>query len=240
MSKSLQQWESYISSSLKKTAEATLETAQRINRFKADVEPDQFKLNMKEWFGFTATHISYWNKIHDNMERFQDNIECIPASTRSLYELSSMDDDLWNEVINSGDIKPSLTVEDVKNLKVSGGIVKKLSAKYSDAYNYLDICNKLNELKRNTESVVDLKKEFTKWIKENPADMREDEEEVIEGDYEEVKTKPISKKMTKQDAYALFGIHMDKRITNIEVLKLLNQLADSEELEAAMKVITHE
>ena len=237
MSKSLQQWESYIGSSLKKTAEATLETAQRISKFKSDVEPDQFKLNMKEWFGFSATHISYWNKIHDNMERFQDNIECIPASTRSLYELSSMDDDLWNEVINSGDINPSLTVEDVKNLKLSGGIIKKLSAKYSDAHNYLDICNKLKELKRDTDSVVELKKEFATWLKENPADWIEDEE-AIDGEYEEVPTLPKSKKMSREVAYSLFGIHMDSKLENLEISRLLRQLADNDELEEAIEVIT--
>jgi len=241
MKKSLTKWESYIGVALKRTAESTLETAKRINAFKEDINTEEFKSSMADWFGFGSTHLTYWSKIHNASERFSDNIELLPGSTRTLYELASIDDELWNELIEAGDIKPSLTVESTKNLKLSGGAIKALSAKYAEAYNFLDICNALNKIKSETNSIAELKQVFKEWIKLNPPDWKEDDEEPIDGEYEEVekveKAKPKSTGLNKEEAYALFGIYMDKKITNLEVLKLLNQLADTEELEDAIMVI---
>jgi len=246
MKKSLTKWESYIGVALKKTAESTLETARRINSFKEDIDSEEFKTCMANWFGFGSTHLTYWSKIHNASERFSDNIELLPGSTRTLYELASIDDELWNELVEAGDIKPSLTVESTKNLKLSGGAVKALSAKYAEAYNYLEICNKLNQIKSGTNSVAELKQVFKEWIKLNPPDWKEEEEDEdedpIEGDYNEctevVDPVVLPKKPSREDAYALFGIHMDKKIANLEILRLLNKLADNSELEDAVLVIS--
>lgn len=146
--KSLDGWQSFISTSLKKTVEATLDSASRIAKYRASgVSDDVFKETMKAWFGFTASHISYWSKINDSMPRFKDNMGILPASPRSLYELSAFDDDVWDELKATGQIKPSLTVEGIKELRASGGLLKKYLAKYADSPDYLEICRQADTLK---------------------------------------------------------------------------------------------
>ena len=240
MTKNLEQWQSYIGTSLKKTAEATLETAERIDKFKLDSSESDFKDNMKKWFGFGATHLSYWSKIHMNYERFSSNINIIPSSTRTLYELSSIEDELWNELIQSKSIKPSITVEEAKILKSSGGVAKRLAAKYSDSPDYLEISNKVKELKKSTGDNKELKAEFNKWLKANPPEECEEiTEEVKE---KEVNPKPKKEsRMSIEDAYKQFGIFVDKPIKNLRILKLMHQLSDEDQtgnLERAIEVIT--
>ena len=180
MTKSLTQWQRYIGTSLRKTAEATLETAKRIAEYRETTKEDDFNKHMKEWFNFSPSHLSYWTKINEALPRFQENIDKLPSSMRTLYELSNIKDDLWQEMIDEGKLSPSLTVEGVKQFKVDGNALKKLSEKYSDADNYLEIMQAAAEM-RAGKTKQEFQKEFDKWIKENPPEYTE-EVKPIDGD----------------------------------------------------------
>ena len=179
MTKSLTQWQRYIGTSLRKTAEATLETAKRIAEYRETTKEDDFNKHMKEWFNFSPSHLSYWTKINEALPRFQENIDKLPSSMRTLYELSNIKDDLWQEMIDEGKLSPSLTVEGVKQFKVDGNALKKLSEKYSDADNYLEIMQAAAEM-RAGKTKQEFQKEFDKWIKENPPEYTEEEIESLE------------------------------------------------------------
>ena len=103
--KTLDSWQGFINTSLKKTVEATLETAKRIAAYKAAVSDDMFKTTLKTWYGFGAAHLSYWAKIDETAPLFKEHIDILPASPRSLYELAAIDRKVFDELIEAGKIK---------------------------------------------------------------------------------------------------------------------------------------
>lgn len=235
--KNFSQWESYIGTSLKRTAEATLETATRIAEFKAATEEAKFAKHMKEWYQMSPAHLSYWAKISDSMPRFLEHTDKLPASTRTLYELASVKDDLWDEFIETGDINQSLTVEGAKSLKVSGGLKKATMDKYGEADNFLEIMQKLDELMTNATSVIDAKKALIVWLKKNPPEYHEDEviETSVVTDDPVTVSKSVEPKEVKGTSsqlrvkcLALFGIHVDKPMINKDVLTCLDRMAGSD------------
>jgi len=244
--KTFAQWEGYIGTSLKKTAEATLETAKRIAEFKTATPDDQFVKKMKVWYQMSPAHLSYWAKIAESMPRFLEHTGKLPASTRTLYELSSVKDDLWNEFIETGDINPSLTVEGAKSLKVSGGFKKSTANKYAEADNFLEIMQELDKLMQESDSVIDAKKALIKWLKKNPPEYHEDEVETLEkkdsalSKMVDSKTSisttekvPGTSSQTRVKCLALFGIFVDKPIYDKDILTCLDKMAGSDELKLA-------
>lgn len=233
-------WQEYIGTSLRKTAEATLDTAKRIAEYRISVEEDEFNKSMKQWFGFSPSHLSYWSKIADSLPRFEEHCDKLPASPRTLYELSGIDDDLWDEFIETGEINPSVTVDGAKSLKVNGGLKKATANKYGDADNFLEIMQKLDEIMSQANSIKDAKKLIGKWIKENPPLYPEDEEdiedaEVIEHEPQESKTAKEAgiSSQTRVKCLALFGIYVDKPIIDKDVLTLLDKMAGNDETKLA-------
>lgn len=264
--KSLDGWQSFISSSLKKTVEATLDSAARIAKYRASgVSDDVFKETMKIWFGFTASHISYWSKINDSMPRFKDDMAILPASPRSLYELSAFDDDVWAELKAAGQIKPSLTVEGIKELRASGGLLKKYLAKYADSPDYLEICRHADTLKATGlvgQPLVDALHTWCKEFKpEMPAKLKpkaapvkaEPEPPIDEDDFEDdeglgnevvYNTPPKAIKgelvqvPNKLEAFRMFGIYINKPLDNMAVERALEaQAGDDTLLLQALEVI---
>lgn len=243
--KSENQWHDYIGTSLRKTAEATLETAKRIAEYRASIEEDQFNKKMKEWFGFTPTNLSYWKSINLAIERFQNSVDVLPSSPRTLYELSGIKDELWDELVETRDIHPSITVENAKNLKTSGGIMRKISDKYAEANNYLEIMQSAKEIKDNCNTIKEFQKEFNKWLKDNPADFdtESEDDDIIEGEYTESSPKSESKSesevpsgtssATRAKCLALFGIYIDRPIVDKDVLTLLDKMAGNDETKLA-------
>ena len=248
------QWQSYISTSLRKTAEATLSTAKRIAEYKASTDDDMFVKTMREWFGMSPAHLSYWSKINEALPRFEANINVLPASTRTLYELSSIDDMLWDEFIESGDINHSLTVEGAKSLKVSGGVKKAIAAKYADADNYLEIMQQFDIIRETAASIKDAKKALTKWLKDNPAQFVPSEPEESyypdqngpeesyypdQNEPEESATKvapkviPATSEALRTKCLAMFGIYVDKPIVDKDFLTFLDRQAGSDEAKLA-------
>ena len=231
MKKSMIQWQDYIDTSLKKTAAATLETAGRIQKFKESTDPDLFSKHMKDWFGMTPTHLSYWSKINDNMPRFTDSIGRLPSGTRTLYELSSITDDLWEELIETNNITPALTVEAAKGLRENGGLVKRVAKIYEDANEFLEIITQLKKIKENTDTIKEAEKAFNKWIKENPPTyLTEDEDEtIIEEDEIEVIENHGVTSATRIKCLKLFGIDVNAPITDPKFLGFLRDVAGSQE-----------
>ena len=243
--KSPEQWQSYIGTALKKTAEATLDTAKRLAEYRASVEEDVYQTTLKEWYNFSPSHLSYWAKIAENLPRLEQHIDCIPGSPRALYELSNMSDQLWSEFVQTGDITPSLTVEGIKALKTRGGFKETVASKYSEADNYLEIMQQISALQeQHANDISKVKEAFEKWIKANPPQYPE---EVIE---EPVKEKPESKVVevlpkttthARVQALAAFGIFTDKPIVDKEILTFLDKLAGNKEnLLHAIEVLENE
>jgi hypothetical protein len=279
--KTLAAWQGFINTSLKKTVEATFDSAKRIAAYKAVVDDDTFKTTMKEWYGFTASHISYWAKINENAARFEKYIQILPASPRSLYELSAIEPVVFEELVTAGKIKPSLTVESIKELKASGGKIKTFLLKYSDSEDYLDICRESDRLKAEELTADEHIKQLATWIrankikapaKEAPAPKKtipvfaEDddglESENYEGfnddddfseDYEgfnddnadmagwampNPREGEVLLAMTRENAYAMFGIYLNKPLDNVAVERaLIAQAGDDESLQRALEVI---
>ena len=262
--KTIPGWISYINTSLKKTVEATFDSAKRITAFKNSVSDEVFKEVMKTSYGFTASHISYWSKISENAERFEKHIQILPASPRSLYELSAIEPNVFEELVTAGKIKPSLTVESIKELKASGGKIKTFLLKYADSEDYLDICRESDRLKTEDLTADEHIKQLATWIRANkikaPAKeafvpkvelpiMVDDSLEADDGsddfdDDEPVWTMPKSKEgevllaMSRENAYAMFGIYLNKPLDNMAVERsLIAQAGDDESLQRALEVI---
>jgi len=241
------QWHNYIGTSLRKTAEATLDTARRVAEYRLAVEDDVFTKSMKGWFGFSPSHLSYWSKISEALPRFEGHTDILPSSSRTLYELSGLDDALWDELVETGDVNPSITVEGAKGLKVSGGFKKATASKYSEADNFLEIMQSLDQIMANADTIKDAKKELSKWVKANPPVYQE--EEVIKVEPEEVEHEPKestpeikgTSSQVRVKCLALFGIYVDRPIIDDDILKLLDQLAGSDEtLIAAVETLNNE
>jgi len=259
-SKSLTQWNDYIGNSLRKTAEATLETAKRIAEYRESEEEDVFINNMRKWFNFSPTNLSYWKSINDSIERFESSTKYLPSSTRTLYELSNIKTELWEELLESNDISPSMTVEQAKTLKTNGGIRKKISEKYVEADNYLEIMEQAKEFKDNTITLAAFIEEFDEWLKENPPtydiiDQKikdeesgvvktvtkseiDEDKEIEEAEFEEI---PKTGKEMRVKCLAMFGIYIDKPITNSSFLEFLeNEAGDSDVKAKAIKLLEEE
>jgi len=267
--KTLAAWQGFINTSLKKTVEATFDSAKRISAYKAAVDDDTFKATMKEWYGFTASHISYWGKISENAERFEKHIQILPASPRSLYELSAIEPAVFEELVTAGKIKPSLTVESIKELKASGGKIKTFLLKYSDSEDYLDICRESDRLKTQDLTADEHIKLLATWIRTNkikaPAaepkpvmpkpgqtapdgignDIYDDDDD-DDDDWPDVPVTPQPKikegevllAMSRENAYAMFGIYLNKPLDNMAVERsLIAQAGDDESLQHALEVI---
>lgn len=264
--KTLAAWQGFINTSLKKTVEATFDSAKRISAYKAAVDDDTFKATMKEWYGFTASHISYWSKISENAERFEKHIQILPASPRSLYELSAIEPAVFEELVSAGKIKPSLTVESIKELKVSGGKIKTFLLKYSDSEDYLDICRESDKLKAQDLTADEHIKLLATWIrankikapiKEPPAvkptlpvmvnDNLEAEDDGSDDFYEDdepmwvppkIKEGEVLLAMSRENAYAMFGVYLNKPLDNMAIERaLIAQAGDDESLQRALEIV---
>ena len=240
--KTIAQWQSYIGTSLRKTADATLDTAKRVAEYKLAVAEAEFNKSMKEWFGMSPSHLSYWAKINEQLPRFVETTAALPASSRTLYELAGLDDSLWDELVETGDINPAVTVEGAKNLKVNGGIRKATMNQYGEADNFLEIMQKLDELMHNATSVTAAKKALKIWLKENPPQFYEEEdEEVLESSAPatESPAKPTTKEIKgtssqlRVKCLGMFGIFVDKPIIDKEFLTFLDRQAGSDESKLA-------
>ena len=132
--------------------------------------------------------------------------------------------------------------------------MRKISDKYAEANNYLEIMQMAKQLKDDSESIKHFKKAFNLYLKENPADFEEiDNEEEIEFDEEgniiegEVITKDdvgsmddIIKEVPKGTSsavrakcLAMFGIFIDKPIYDKEFLTFLDLQAGNDESKIA-------
>lgn len=270
--KTLAAWQGFINTSLKKTVEATFDSAKRIAAYKAAIDDDTFKATMREWYGFTASHISYWSKISENAERFEKHIQILPASPRSLYELSAIEPVVFEELVSAGKIKPSLTVESIKELKASGGKIKTFLLKYADSEDYLDICRESDRLKTEDLTADEHIKALATWIRANKIkapvaepkpvkpkpgqtapdgignDIYDDDESEEDEDTDEpvwslpkVKEGEVLLAMSRENAYAMFGIYLNKPLDNVAVERaLIAQAGDDEFLQQALEVILNE
>lgn len=266
--KTLAAWQGFINTSLKKTVEATFDSAKRISAYKAVVDDDTFKTTMKEWYGFTASHISYWSKISENADRFEKHIQILPASPRSLYELSAIEPVVFEELVSAGKIKPSLTVESIKELKVSGGKIKTFLLKYADSEDYLDICRESDRLKAQDLTADEHIKQLAAWIRTNKIKVpaaepkpvilkpgqtaRDDDDDDDDADYRpssrgnfnatselpKIKEGEVLLAMSRENAYAMFGVYLNKPLDNMAIERaLIAQAGDDESLQRALEVI---
>lgn len=257
--KTLDGWQSFINTGLKKTVEATLDSASRIAAYKKAVAPEVFKSTLKQWYGFGDAHLSYWAKIDENMDRFKEHISILPAAPRSLYELAAIEQPVFKELVESGKIKPSLTVENIKELKASGGKLKTFLLKFSSSPDYLEICRKADALKAQDLTVDEVIHQLAKWVREElkikpeaklspkqvhaPApqlkiDDDDDDDDEVPNPQVVPKIELLPKKMTHAEAYASFGIYLDKPLDNLAVERALTaQAGDDDVLLQALEVI---
>jgi hypothetical protein len=252
-------WKGYIATGLKKTVDATLDTAKRIAAYRAVVEDTTFKNDMKEWFGFSLSHLSYWAKISDTLPRFESAINLIPASPRSLYELAAFNEEDWAALVANGQIKPSLTVEGIKELKATGGVVKQFIHKYGESPDFFDINRKAQEYQAQGMTGKEVVAALTKWLKENPPERppaklvpkqapvkddlpANDFSAIDDGDEKEDFSPPVyvqgakpiagtlvEARPNKMEALALFGIFINKPLDNLAVERALVAIAGDDE-----------
>jgi len=249
-------WYAYINTSLRKTVTATLDTAERIGRYRDNAEPNEFQANMTKWFGMSSSQTSYWLRINDALPRFNVAVKQLPSSQRTLYELSAIDDDLWYELVDTNAIKPTLTVEQAKKLKTDGGILKKVMKEYGEADNFFDISNKLKDIMAVSNTPKAGITEFNIWLKDNPPEFSDSDDEIeaeedgaMDGEYipAETSTKVKKEKVVgaskelRVKCLGLFGIFVDKPIVDEDVLKFLDKLAGGDEAKiAAVETLENE
>lgn len=114
-------WVSYVTVGLKMSQAAILDAGLRIWQFRQECEginsdQDFFK-KAKEFWGFSDTASSMWSKIGSNYERLQPVADHLPPSYRSIYELTQLNEDRFDQAIKNTEINPSLTQQQVKTLK---------------------------------------------------------------------------------------------------------------------------
>jgi hypothetical protein len=269
--KTLTSWHSFINTGFKKTVETTLDSASRISTYKDAVPADVFKKTMKEWYGFSEAQLSYWAKIAENTDMFKEHINILPASPRSLYELGTLDKDVFQELIDTGKIKPSLTVEGIKELKAEGGKLKAFLLRFAQSPDYLEVCRMSDFYRRDTTLTTDeVIFKLASWIKEegievpskvkpkiaakpavaNDSDDFDDDDDDRPSPWGnlnaqgEVWPQPKAKEsevilaMSRENAYAVFGVYFNKPLDNMAVERALTaQAGDDEKLLKALEVI---
>ena len=246
--KTLTSWHSFINTGFKKTVETTLDSASRISTYKDAVPADVFKKTMKDWYGFSEAQLSYWAKIAENIDMFKEHINVLPASPRSLYELGTLDKDVFQELIDTGKIKPSLTVEGIKELKAEGGRLKAFLLRFAQSPDYLEVCRMSDFYRKDTMLTTDeVVFKLATWIKDEGIEVPSKVKPKIAAKpaaaekphvVDNVEVYESEKPMTRLAALAVFGIHIDEPLNNMAVERALTaQAGDDENLLKALEVI---
>jgi hypothetical protein len=78
---------------------------------------------------FNKLALDYWNlsssgasqtaKVGEKADKFEKHANLLPASARTLYELATIPDKKFDELLDLGDVTPNLTVAEAKSLKAS-------------------------------------------------------------------------------------------------------------------------
>jgi len=104
----------------KKTVESLLVFAKIVytlkDRCEGSPEYDFQELALEKW-GLSNSSASQFAKIGRNAEKLIKYSSSLPASSRSLYELTQLPYDKLDEFVNLGDITPASTVKDIQAIK---------------------------------------------------------------------------------------------------------------------------
>lgn len=105
----------------KKTVESLLAFSVVVYTLKQKCEHEEQDFSSKslEYWGLSASGASQAAKVGERSEKFVSYANVLPASSRTLYELATIPEKKFEEVIEMGDVTPNLTVTEAKSLKAS-------------------------------------------------------------------------------------------------------------------------
>jgi len=86
---------------------------------KCENEEQDFSEKALEYWGLSSSGASQAAKVGERADRFSEHSNILPPSSRTLYELATIPEKKFEEVIELGDVTPNLTVTEAKSLKAS-------------------------------------------------------------------------------------------------------------------------
>jgi len=104
----------------KKTVESILAFSKVVFTLKKKCEDDEhtdFNEKVLKFWGLSSSGASQFAKTGEHSDKLMAYSKSLPASSRTLYELTQLPIQKLDEHINIGDITPSSTVNDVKAIK---------------------------------------------------------------------------------------------------------------------------
>jgi len=203
----------------KKTVESILAFARVVFTLKQKCDKDEdkdFSQAANEFFGLSQSGASQFAKTGQNAEKLVAYAQSLPPSSRTLYELTQLSLTDLDKHINTGDINPNSTVNDIKAIKDTIKDTKKAKKGKSDDVNPFNV-----EAEDEDGNPID-------------AELVDDETGGEENTKAPKKSKD-NKKMSIVEALAIFDIDM-----NMLYMEHLQKGKDKEVLDKAFFIITGE
>jgi len=100
---------------------AILEFAKEVAAFKADCQTKQggtdFSEKVQEWLGMSQPIAEKWARIGSGSNLFTLGITSLPPSMSTIYQLTTLSEEVIEQAIEEGKIHPEMTRQDVQSLK---------------------------------------------------------------------------------------------------------------------------
>jgi hypothetical protein len=114
------QWKEYLQEGQAHAAQSMLAYCVRIAEYKAICEVKQggstFSQDCDEWLGLSQPSSNKLALIGEN-DKLIHSVNKLPQSWGTLYELTTLSDEQFDEALRDGDIHPDMTRKDVKAIK---------------------------------------------------------------------------------------------------------------------------
>ena len=111
------QWREYLQEGQRNSIEAILDYGKRIYEFKQSCPGKQggstFAQDVKEWLGMSNQSANHWVKIGENNKTLLYYNKVLPPSRGSIYQLTTLTDEQFQNGLDEGVINPEATQADI-------------------------------------------------------------------------------------------------------------------------------
>jgi hypothetical protein len=98
------------------TVENILEIGRLMLECKDSLEPDEYKLFLKETsYKEETPTVRKWNRIGDSYVRLKSISQNLPPVVSTLYKLSTLDSNILNSLIDSQILTPTVTLKEIED-----------------------------------------------------------------------------------------------------------------------------
>lgn len=194
----------FIDGSIRRTTEQVLETGYGFHILKEACvrEKEHFGNVVEERYSISAKASSRWVKIGSQYDLLMKHRSVLPSSYSTIYSLITLPKKAFNELMESGQINPSITFETAEHYKA---IYKADAKSKQDAKKETKDDEDVNPFEEQESEVIPAESDL-----ESGSTLSQDVKEVVEGEFEVVKeSKLVKKKYTLSEALDMLEINLD-------------------------------